>query len=254
MRNESRFIPIREGPRLKGGGLHQGLPRVRSKLVIGDTVTIRKKVHAHLREWILSGEVGPHERLVEAKIAKEIGTSRTPVREALHSLELEGLIESIPRVGYRVKRISDEEAVEIWEIRSLIEVLAISWAVEKARERLIGELRKNIALAEERLSRGDVGAMVELDGRFHESIARLSGGKRLLELSRTLRRHALRYRLQGLYQPGSAARALEGHREVLRAVEGGDREAIAHALRQHLEQFKEDALRSTGESAKGKRS
>jgi DNA-binding GntR family transcriptional regulator len=216
---------------------------LKDKLVIADTPTIRRKVHQYLREQIITGRIGPNERLVETRIAGEIGTSRTPVREALHSLELEGLVESIPRVGYRVKQISGEEAVEIYEIRCLIEVLAIRRALEKAGERLIKELRKNIDLAEERLSEGNMGAMVELDGQFHETIARLSGGKRLLELTQTLRRHSLRYRLQGFYGPGSAERALGGHKALLAAIEGGDQGEIALAVERHLAQFKEDALR-----------
>jgi GntR family transcriptional regulator, rspAB operon transcriptional repressor len=213
------------------------------KLVIKDNPTIRKKVYNYVREQILSGEVGPNERLIENKIAKEIGTSRTPVREALHSLEIEGLIESIPRVGYMVKTLSDQEAVELWEIRCLIEGLAARWAVEKAHDKLVRELRKNIALAEERVAQGDVAAFVELDGQFHEIIARLSGGTRLLELSQMLRRHALRYRLHSINTPDTAFRAIEGHKAILKAIEAGDPEQISLTIKSHLEQSKEDTLR-----------
>jgi DNA-binding GntR family transcriptional regulator len=216
---------------------------MKKKLIIRDSTTIRKKVFNHLREQILRGEIGPHERLVETKIAEEIGTSRTPVREALHSLELEGLIESIPRVGYTVKAISDQEVGEICEIRCTIENLAARWAVEKARVRLIKELRRNIDLAEECVSRGDVGAFVELDAQFHEIIARLSGSQRLLELSQTLRRHMLRYRVESIYLPGTALRAIEGHKGILRAIEKGDSEGIPEAIRFHLEQSKKDTVR-----------
>jgi len=213
------------------------------KLVIKDNPTIRKKVYNYVREQILSGEVGPNERLIENKIAKEIGTSRTPVREALHSLEMEGLIESIPRVGYVVKTLSDQEAVELWEIRCLIEGLAARWAVEKSHDKLVRELRKNIALAEERVSQGDVAAFVELDGQFHEIIARLSGGTRLLELSQMLRRHALRYRIRSINTPDTALRAIEGHKAILMAVEEGDPDRISLAVKSHLDQSKEDTLR-----------
>ncbi len=77
------------------------------RLVIKKNKTIRRKIYEYLREQLLSGEIAPHQHLIEAKIAEETGTSRTPVREALHSLELEGLIESIPKVGYVVKPISE---------------------------------------------------------------------------------------------------------------------------------------------------
>ena len=165
------------------------------------------------------------------------------MREALHSLELEGLIESIPRVGYRVKSISDQEAVEIWEIRSLIEGLAIRWACEKDRTGLARELRKNIALTEEQVSQGELTALVDLDGQFHEIIARLSGGRRLLELAQSLRRYALRYRLESICNPDTAMRAIGGHKAILEAVERNDPEAVARALNAHLEQSKQDTLR-----------
>ncbi len=226
---------------------------MKSKLVIEATPTIRRKVHHHLREQILNGQISPNERLIETRIAHDIGTSRTPVREALHNLEMEGLIESIPRVGYKVRTVSGEEAAEIYEIRCLIEVLAIQWAIEKEKATLVAELNANIDLAQERLSAGDLGALVDLDAQFHETIARLSGGRRLLELAQTLARHALRYRLQGLYGPGSAERALNGHRRILAAIEAGAEEEIRAAVVVHLAQFKEDAYRDIEQKRKEKK-
>lgn len=216
---------------------------MKKRFVITDTATIRKKVHAYLREQILSGEIGPNERLIETKIAEQIGASRTPVREALHSLEQEGLIESIPRIGYRVKIMSDREAAEIWEIRSVIETLAARWACDNSRDRLIKELRKNIAEAEKQIAANNVASFVDLDARFHEIIARLSGGKRLLELAQSLRRHALRYRIESINLPGTVVRAIAGHKKILAAIEADDRDALAHAIGEHLEQSKKDTIR-----------
>lgn len=215
---------------------------MRKRLVIHQTDTIRRKVYSHLRELILLGEYKPHERLFETKISEEIGASRTPVREALHNLELEGLIECLPKVGYVVKPISDQEVSEICEIRGLIEGLAARWAVEKDRERLIEELRKNIHASELKIKQGIVPAFVELDAQFHESIARSSGSKRLLELAQTLRKHMLRYRIQSIYAVDNVQRAIEGHRDILSAIESGDAEEVTRAIRRHLEQAKRDIL------------
>ena len=87
------------------------------RLIIKDPISIRKKVYAAIREHILDGSFPPGERLVESRIAEQIKTSRTPVREALHLLESEGLLESIPRAGYRVKPLHWEEVEEICEIQ-----------------------------------------------------------------------------------------------------------------------------------------
>lgn len=213
------------------------------RLVIKKNKTIRRKIYGHLREQLLSGEIPPNKRLIETKIAKEIGTSRTPVREALHSLELEGLIESIPRVGYVVKSLSSEEVEEISEIRLVIEELAARWAIKMAYKKLVSELNKNIAISEERILRGDVRAFIDLDGRFHEIIATLSGSSRLLELAQTLRRHMLRYRVQSIYSVDNVKRGIKRHKGILRAIQKRDLKEIDKAIRLHMEHSKRDILR-----------
>lgn len=191
----------------------------------------------------MNGEIPPRQHLVEARIAKEIGTSRTPIREALHSLELEGLIESIPRVGYVVKAINEDEVEEICEIRVAIEGVGARWAMEKAPQRLIEDLRKNISMSEEKAAQGNPKAFVELDAQFHEIIARLSGSKRLQELGQTLRRHMLRYRIQSIYLTENVSRAIQGHKGILEAIEKGNLEEVSRAIKYHLEQSKKDILR-----------
>lgn len=212
------------------------------KLVIGDTRTIRKKVYTYVREQILSGRIAPNERLIETKIAQEIGTSRTPVREALHNLEIEGLIQSIPRVGYQVKTISAREVEEICEIRSVIENLAARWAMEKAPAKVIRELKKNIALAREQVAEGEIRAFIDLDAQFHESLARLSGSSRLLELAQTLRGHMLRYRVQSIFSEETVLQAIKGHQRILKAIENGDRPGLTEAIQIHLEESKKSIL------------
>jgi DNA-binding GntR family transcriptional regulator len=211
------------------------------RLIIKKTKSIRRRVYDHLRKQILSGEIPPHQHLVETKIAKKIGTSRTPVREALHSLELEGLIESMPRIGYVVRPVSEEEVGEICAIRTAIEGLAVAWAMQKAQEKLVEELRANVSLAEERVSRrGEFRAFIDLDAQFHEIIARHSGSRRLLELAQMLRHHMLRYRMLTVYEAENVLPAIKGHKEILAAIEGGDIEEVTEAMRRHLEQSKMD--------------
>jgi GntR family transcriptional regulator, rspAB operon transcriptional repressor len=213
------------------------------RLIIKNTKSIRQKIYDHLREQLLSGEIPPHQHLIETKIAKEIGTSRTPVREALHNLELEGLIESIPRVGYVVKSIKEAEVEEICEIRKAVEEVATRWAIEKAPQRLIEELRKNISISEEKAVHGDPRNFIDLDAQYHEIITKLGGSKRLQELAQTLRRHMLRYRTQSIYLMDNVLRAIDGHKGILEAIEKGDLEEVNRAIGRHLEQSKKDILR-----------
>lgn len=224
------------------------------RLVIKSEKTIRRKIYEYLREQLLSGKIQPHQHLIEAKIARDIGTSRTPVREALHSLEREGLIESIPRVGYVVKPISEQEVEEICEIRAAIEGLAARWAMEKAHEKLVIELEKNISIAEDKVSKGNVRAFVDRDAKFHEIISKFSGSQRLLELAQTLRRHMLRYRIQSIYSVDNVLRAIDGHKEILRAIEKRNLGEVNKAIQHHMEHSKKDILRyAFKEAPKAKR-
>jgi DNA-binding GntR family transcriptional regulator len=213
------------------------------KLRINKGDTARKKVYNYIRKQILTGAIPPNERLIETKIAKEIGTSRTPVREAFHSLELEKLITSIPSVGYVVKPVSEEEVQQICQIRGMIEGLAAQWAIEKAHKKLVRDLSKNIGLAAEEVSKGKLAGFVELDAQFHEIIARLSGSERLLEMAQMLRQHMLRYRVQSIYLKETALRAVAGHEGILKAIESGDIGAVNQAIRFHLEQSLKDTVR-----------
>jgi DNA-binding GntR family transcriptional regulator len=169
---------------------------------------------------------------------------------------MEGLLESIPRVGYKVNTISDREVEEICEIRTAIETLAVRWAIKKDHKKLVNDLKKNIAATEQRVGQGEVRAYVDLDAQFHEIIAGVSGSKRLLELAQALRRHMVRYRVQSIYVPDNVLRGINGHKAILAAIETGGVEMAAKAIKNHLEQSKKDILvyafqEHTGEKNRG---
>jgi DNA-binding GntR family transcriptional regulator len=213
------------------------------KLVIKESKTIRRKVYDFLREQLLSGEIPPHERLIETKIAQEVGISRTPVREALHNLELEGLIESIPRVGYVVKPISKDEIEEICEIRTINECLAARWAMQRITPRELQALERNLSISEAEVKKGNPRSFVELDAEFHEIVARASGSERLLELCQTLRRHMLRYRIESIFNAENVLRAIGGHQRIFDCIAKRDEACIEQAVKDHLETAKQDVVR-----------
>ena len=205
------------------------------KVIIKDPVSIREKVHSVIRNDILNGRIPIGERMVETKLAKQIGTSRTPVREALHMLEREGLLEAIPRVGYRVRGIEWDEVEEICEIRTVNETLAARWAMKRITQKEIQALEKNLEASEVGVKKGDPRSFVERDGEFHEILAWASGSRRLLELCQMLRRHMLRYRIESLYLEETAFEAIAGHRRILDCVRRMDEEGVGAAIREHME-------------------
>ncbi len=212
------------------------------KLVIKPEKTIRQKVYEYLRETILGGEIKSGERLVESDIAGRIGTSRTPVREALHALEREGLLESIPRIGYVVTAISETEVWELSGIRLALEDLALQWALAKDPRKLVEGLRENVHRAEALLEAGDVTFFIEMDAQFHEIISKIADSKKLTEMTQSIRRHMLRYRIHSIYTAENVQRAISGHKAVLDAIVNGNTQKAKDALHAHIEQSRKDIL------------
>ncbi len=211
-------------------------------LDFSDHSAIWTTVYEHVREKIFSGEIAPGQRLVEATVAKEIGTSRTPVREAFHNLQKDGLIESIPRVGYRVLSISKEEVIQICKIREALEIVAAHWAVQKSYTTLIRELSTIIAESEEKLAQNDIHSYADLDAQFHETIARLSGSTHIMEITQLMRRHMLRHRVASFFHTDVFVRALDGHKLIYKAIERRDPDEVERAIRYHLDLSLRDIL------------
>jgi DNA-binding GntR family transcriptional regulator len=206
------------------------------RLSIKPPVSIREKVYRIIREGILNGTFSQGERMVESRLAAEIHTSRTPVREALHTLEREGLLESIPRVGYKVRKIRWSEVEEICEIRAVNEILAARWAMERMTREQLQALEENIAASKhELLHDGNPRSFVYRDAEFHDLLARASGSTRLVELCQLLRRHMLRYRMESLYMRETAFEAIDGHTRILECLRNKDEDSIEQAVRDHLE-------------------
>jgi DNA-binding GntR family transcriptional regulator len=212
-------------------------------LIIEAPVSIRQKVYDYLRNQILSNQIAAGERLVEGRLARQIKVSRTPVREALHILEMEGLVESIPRVGYRVKEMQWGDVEELCEIRAVNEILAARWAMKRIGHRELAAMKENIDTAEAEIQEGQPKLFVERDAEFHEMLVAASGSQRLLELCQMLRRHMLRYRIESIYIAESGLRAVGGHRRILECLEKKDEIGIEAAVREHLEQSKRDIHR-----------
>ena len=206
----------------------------RIRVTIRNPVSIREKVYQVIRENILNGRFLPGERMVETRLAGDIHTSRTPVREALHILEREGLLESIPRVGYRVRKMRWSEVEDICEIRTVNESLAARWAMERITPDELHSLEENITLSKNAVVENPK-SFVEWDSEFHEILARASGSKRLLELCQLLRRHMLRYRMKSLYLGKTAHEAIEGHSRIFQSLKKKDPVGVERAIREHLE-------------------
>lgn len=208
-------------------------------LKIDPPVSIRDRVYSHIKQEILNSKISEDAILVETRIAEQIGASRTPIREALHFLEKEGLIELLPRAGYRVRKIDWGEVEEIVQIRKVVESLAASWAMTRIKREEIEALERNLLQSEVVIQQGDLSTFPDLDAQFHEVLARASGSKRLIDLIQTLRGDMLRYRIKSLHRKDTAGLALVGHRRILQCILEEDPLGLDEAVKAHLEQARE---------------
>ncbi|MBN2060829.1 MAG: GntR family transcriptional regulator [Deltaproteobacteria bacterium] len=217
--------------------------KIKSKIRIEQPVPMRKQVYLYLRGKILDQSIRPSSRLVEARIAKDIGISRTPVREALHLLEKDGFVEAIPRVGYRVKKLDWEELNEIFEIRRVNEKLACFWALDRIEEKILKKLEKNIEKTELAIEKGAPEEFLAFDEEFHEILVSSAGSKNLFELCQQLRRLMLRYRAASIKTASAVKTALKEHRMILECLKNKDKNCLEQALNDHLNHSK-DNIRS----------
>lgn len=216
------------------------MPTRSDRPVIERRPSIREQVQNYLTKSILEGRIAPGARLVETQVAQELGVSRTPVREALQILESEGLLEGSSGIGYCVRAISRNEVAELCEIRVANETLAALWAMERITPEELRALEESLDRAEAEIRGGSSESLAERIWDFHEILAAASGSEHLYEVCRMLQRHMLRYRLKALYDADSGFLAVAGHRRILEALRSKDGEALQRAIRDHIEQSKED--------------
>jgi DNA-binding GntR family transcriptional regulator len=182
--------------------------------------------------------------LVEEVVARELGVSRTPVREALHKLEREGLIEHFPNRGFAVTRETESQVAEIFEIRAILEGYILRIACENATNAFLSELRLLLKKAERRLAEGKIEDVHRLNTMFHDRIMdQVSGRDGLKVHIKDLREYVLRYRSATLRFPGGAERSLQGHAKVILALEIEDPDLCERIMRDHVTGAKDDAIR-----------
>ena len=141
--------------------------------MVEDNHSLGSRVFHIIRESILSGKYAPNEELKEKTIGEELGVSRTPVREALRQLELEGLVSIIPNKGAYVVGISQKDMQDIYEIRCRLEGLCARWAATNITNAQLDELEEVVFRAQFHAQKGNAKQLVELDNQFHETLYNL---------------------------------------------------------------------------------
>lgn len=187
-----------------------------------------------IREDILEKKYKPGDKLIEVKLAEELGVSRTPVREALKQMELDGLVENIPNRGVIVKGISDQDILDIYTIRTCIEALVAQWAAERISDQEMKEIEEIFDLMEFYTMKNDVEKLFELNTKFHETLYKATKSRYLEHMMKEFQFFIKTTRLLSLQSEGRKENALEEHRLIVAGLRERDVKKTRLALMSHV--------------------
>ena len=197
---------------------------------------LRDVVFNTLRQAILRGEFKPGERLMEIQLANKLGVSRTPIREAIRKLELEGLVIMIPRKGAEVADITEKSLRDVLEVRKALEELAVQLACEKITQEELEELEKAGENFKKVLKRSkDITEVAEADVRFHDVIYMATDNHKLIHLLNKLREQMYRYRLEYIKDADKRQILMVEHEHILKALTLRHIQEAKMAVREHID-------------------
>jgi len=188
------------------------------KVNLNEYLPLRDVVFNTLRDAILKGDFAPGERLMEKQLAERLGVSRTPIREAIRKLELEGLVMMMPRKGAEVASVTGKDISDVLEVRATLEALAVKLACKKMSEQDFEELVfVNEAFKKAALEK-DVKTLIEKDIEFHDIIFHCSNNEKLIQIINNLREQIYRFRVEYIYKMKSYDNLVMEHDEIVSAM------------------------------------
>ena len=191
---------------------------------MNEYLPLRDVVFNTLRQAILRGELKPGERLMEVQLANKLGVSRTPIREAIRKLELEGLVLMIPRKGAEVADITEKSLMDVLEVRKALEELAVQLCCDKIIGKEIEELHRAADDFRRILKTSDdVTEIAEADVRFHDIIYLATGNQKLIQILNNLREQMYRYRVECIKRKESHPILIAEHEEIIRRIENKEK-------------------------------
>ena len=202
---------------------------------MNEYLPLRDVVFNTLRKAILRGELKPGERLMEIQLANKLGVSRTPIREAIRKLELEGLVLMIPRKGAEVAQSTEKNMQDVLEVRKALEELSVQLACERITPEQVEEMKMAAEDFRKVLKSGDVTKIAEADVKFHDIIFAATNNQRLITLLNNLREQMYRFRVEYLKQKECYPQLLEEHDKLIALISGGEVEEACELMGCHID-------------------
>ena len=205
---------------------------------MNEFLPLRDVVFNTLRQAILTGELKPGERLMEIHLANKLGVSRTPIREAIRKLELEGLVTMIPRRGAEVAQITEKSMNDVLEVRRALDALCAELACERITEEETEQLHRACEAFETAVKTKDIKKIARADVQLHDIIVQATGNQRLVQLINNLSEQMYRYRFEYIKDTSQHQRLVEEHRIIYESIVKKDRETASQAARVHIDNQK----------------
>lgn len=199
--------------------------------------SLSSRVFQKIRDNILNGTYKEQDELRENTIGKELGVSRTPVREALRQLELEGLVTIIPNKGAYVTGITPKDVKDIYIVRSLLEGLCARWATEHIAEEQLDELEEIVLLSEFHIKKeghNNIEQIAILDGRFHAVLYEASDSRILSHVLMDFHRYVQMARKSSIVSEERARKSIREHKQILRAIKDKDADLAEQLANEHI--------------------
>ena len=204
-------------------------------LPMNEFLPLRDVVFNTLRQAILTGELKPGERLMEIHLANKLGVSRTPIREAIRKLELEGLVTMIPRRGAEVAQITGKSLQDVLEVRRSLDALCVELACERISDEELAALEAACKKFEEATHTRDTRVIAAADVALHDIIVKATGNNRLVQLVNNLAEQMYRYRFEYIKDFSMHSRLVEEHRVIYEAIKCKDKVTAAAAAVTHID-------------------
>ena len=172
---------------------------------------------------------------MEIQLAEKLGVSRTPIREAIRKLELEGLVVMVPRKGAYVAGISMKDIHEVYELRSALEALAASLAAVRITDEELEEMERQMVREAKETEENNLQGIVSIDTTFHDLLYQAAHNQRLVQFINILQEQLQRFRAATLSRPGRSKYALEEHKKIVEALANKDAKLAAKLATEHIE-------------------
>ena len=210
-----------------------------SKVNLNDYKPLREVIFNTLREAIIVGELKPGERLMEVQLADKMGVSRTPVREAIRKLELEGLVEMLPRKGAHVADLSVKDIMDVLEVRSTLDGLASYLSAQRITDEETKELKHVLNQFVNYVEKDNLQGSIKKDVEFHDIIYRSSRNDKLIQITNNLREQVQRFRVIYMKDYSSSRELIQEHMDIYEAISGRDCTAAMSIAHRHIKNQEE---------------